>query len=88
MLISDHVSDQAPSFGGCFTLGVASEQPFGFSRGVVKFEGLLARADGETLSIELLDERVTRFQLNDRTRSTADGTPGCVSHYGCRVGGG
>jgi hypothetical protein len=72
-VIPDHAPAQAPSSGGFFTLGAGSEKPHGSSHGVVKFEGVLARADGETLSIELPDERVIRFQVNDRTQYAPDG---------------
>jgi hypothetical protein len=49
--------------------------------GAVKFEGALARADGQTLSIELPDERVIRFQLNDQTRYMPDGPSGRLAAF-------
>lgn len=73
--------DEAPAAGAFFTLGAASEQPFGFSRGIAKFEGLLARSDGKTLSVELQDQRVIRFQLNERTRYTPDGSAGRLAAF-------
>ncbi|MGA2878257.1 MAG: hypothetical protein ABSG13_04845 [Bryobacteraceae bacterium] len=78
---SGQPSDGTPSSGGFFTLGAGSEPLVGFSRSVVKFEGLLARSDGETLSIELPDQRVIRFQLNEHTLFTPDGPPGRLSAF-------
>jgi hypothetical protein len=43
------------------------------SQKAVRFEGLLARADGQTLSIELADQRVLRFRLDAKTRYLRDG---------------
>jgi hypothetical protein len=43
------------------------------SRKPSNFEGLLARSDGNTLSIELADGRVMRFQLDAHTRYAPDG---------------
>jgi hypothetical protein len=81
-VISDHVTDDSPVSGATVTLGttaIPSGPPpaassRGSSRGLFNFEGLLARSDGKTLSIELADERVMRFQLNERTRYTPDGS--------------
>lgn len=47
--------------------------PFGPPGNRVTLEGLLARSDGDTLSIELSDQRVVRFQLKEKTRFKADG---------------
>jgi hypothetical protein len=41
----------------------------------VRLEGLLARTDGETLSIELHDERVVRFRLDEKTRYQPETPP-------------
>jgi hypothetical protein len=75
------VTDDTPP-GGFFTpgpipIGPAVATPLsgtgGSSRGAASFEGLLARSDGDTLSIELPDERVMRFQLKPQTRYLPDG---------------
>jgi hypothetical protein len=79
-VISDHAADEAPASIGLSLPGLSSpltgppagSSP-GASRGVVNFEGLLVRSDGDTLSIELPDERVLRFQLDPRTRYIPDG---------------
>ena len=88
--------DEGSSSGGFFTLGVSptasglslgssagsSAGPTGSSaRNVVNFQGLLARSDGKTLSIELEDERVIRFRLNERTLYTPDGPPGRLAAF-------
>jgi len=79
-VVPSQSSDEAPA-GGFFTSGVASEQPSGSSKGAVKFEGLLARSDGVTLSVELADERVIRFQLNAGTRYMPDGPSGRLAAF-------
>ncbi len=53
-----------------------STSPAGSPRGDMKYEGVLARSDGDTLSIALPDGRVMRFQLNGRTRYAPDGATG------------
>jgi hypothetical protein len=85
---SDHGSDESPVSGATVTLGGLSTTPSGpsagssrGSRGAFNFEGVLARSDGQTLSIELADERVMRFQLNQRTRYVPDGQPGSLSAF-------
>ncbi len=55
--------------------------PVGASHGVMKFEGVLARSDGNTLSIQLNDERVIRFQLDQRTVYLLDGSPGRLAAF-------
>ena len=47
--------------------------PSGPPRSCVSLEGLLARSDGETLSVELPDQRVFRFRLDDQTRYKPEG---------------
>jgi hypothetical protein len=49
------------------------EWPFGPPGSRVNLEGLLIRSDGETLSIELPDQCVIRFQLRERTRYKLEG---------------
>jgi hypothetical protein len=45
------------------------------SHKAVHFQGLLARSDGQTLSIQLRDQRILRFQLDSKTRyAPADGS--------------
>jgi hypothetical protein len=58
-----------------------SVPPVASTRGVAKFEGLLARSDGDTLSIELGDERVVRFQLDQHTQFLPDGPKGRLSAF-------
>jgi hypothetical protein len=75
------VTDDTPP-GGFFTpapvpLGAVG----GTARGVASFEGLLARSDGDTLSIELADQRVMRFQLNQQTRYLPDGPAGRLAAF-------
>jgi hypothetical protein len=60
---------------------VTFDPMFGSSRKVVSFEGLLARSDGETLSIELADQRVMRFRLDAQTRCLPDGPSGRLSGF-------
>ena len=62
------------------TSGVAGSMT-GAAHGLVNFEGLLARSDGDTLSIELPDERVMRFQLNPKTGYTPDGNTGRLAAF-------
>ena len=80
--------DAAP--GGFFTpapvpagpgLGSKLSVPGGTPRGAASFEGLLARSDGDTLSIELPDQRVMRFQLNQQTRYLPDGQAGRLAAF-------
>jgi hypothetical protein len=47
--------------------------PFGPPHSRVNLEGLLAHSDGETLSIELSDRRVIRFQLKQQARYQPEG---------------
>jgi hypothetical protein len=42
--------------------------PFGPPHSHASFEGILARSDGQSLSIELHDQSVIRFRLDQRTR--------------------
>ncbi len=56
--------------------------PFGPPQSIVKFQGLLARADGETLSMELPDRRIIRFLVDRQTSYLAEGLrriAGCIS---------
>src|SRR5258708_3972254 len=55
--------------------------PFGPPRSHVSFEGILARSDGQTLSIELHDQRIIRFQLDDRTRYKPNGMPESLTTF-------
>jgi hypothetical protein len=87
-VISDQSPDEGPFSGGIFS-PIRSPESSGqspsslgiSSRGIVNFEGLLARSDGDTLSIELPDERVMRFQLNERTRYVPDGPSGRLAAF-------
>src|ERR1700733_7479719 len=47
--------------------------PFGPPHSKVTLEGLLAHSDGTTLSMQLSDRRVIRYQLNPHTRYQAEG---------------
>jgi hypothetical protein len=58
-------SDRTGSQNGFSISGLGT---FNSSNKVVSFEGLLARSDGQTLSIELPDQRVMRFKLDAETR--------------------
>lgn len=49
--------------------------------GPVNFEGVLARADREILSIELRDTRIIRFQIDDKTQYTRDGSDERLSAF-------
>src|ERR1700689_1215664 len=84
-VISDQSAKETPFSGGVFVSGVPSgpngESPGVSSSGVVNFEGLLARSDGSTLSIELPDQRVIRFQLNQWTRYSPESPPGRLAAF-------
>lgn len=84
-VIPDQSSEVPFSIGINGPLGSASfpaRHSTGYSgRSEVTFEGLLARSDGETLSVELADERVIRFQLSALTRYVPDGTSGRLSAF-------
>jgi hypothetical protein len=67
---------------------VRSDQPLdqtrssdGSARKLVSFEGLLARSDGDTLSIELADQRVMRFKLDTKTRYLPDDPAGRLAAF-------
>jgi hypothetical protein len=60
---------------------IAGLGTFGPSRKLVGFEGLLARSDGQTLSIELADQRVMRFRLDPQTRYLPNGPSGRLSGF-------
>ncbi len=47
----------------------------------VSLDGLLARSDGETLSVVLSDHRVVRFRLEDRTKYQPDSLPEKLSTF-------
>jgi len=64
--VADPSSDQVPA-PGRLLLGNSAGNTSG---NPVKFQGLLARSDGVTLSLQLSDERVIRFQLDARTTYT------------------
>src|SRR5579862_7514914 len=77
-IVSNPSTEQGPFSGGIF-LGKPPESggsglssnpgpdPIrSFSGKKEKFEGLLARSDEITLSVQLADERVIRFQLDPR----------------------
>ena len=55
--------------------------PLGPPRSTAKFEGLLIRSDGDTLSVALTDQRVIRFQLSDQTKYTVEGAPRPLSDF-------
>jgi hypothetical protein len=84
-VISDQSAKETPFSGGVFITGIPPgpnrESPSGSASGVVNFEGLLARSDGSTLSIELPDQRVIRFQLNERTRYSPESSPGRLAAF-------
>lgn len=87
--VSDQPAEEAPLSRGIFMQGRSPESagPLGSlenGRGahkIASFEGLLARSDGNTLSIQLPDERVMRFQLNARTRYLPDGPSGRLAAF-------
>jgi hypothetical protein len=49
--------------------------PFGPPKTRVRLEGFVARSDGETLSIELPDERVIRLRLDEKTQYRPETPP-------------
>jgi hypothetical protein len=55
--------------------------PFGQPHTRVRLEGLLVRSDGETLSIELADQRVIRFRLDAKTRYFPDAQRGNLTAF-------
>ncbi len=67
---SDQSADRTPPSAGFSISGVGT---FDSPPKIVSYEGLLARADGVTLSLELADQRVLRFTLDARTRYLPDG---------------
>jgi hypothetical protein len=86
--LADQSDDQRSSSDG-FTLRGPSTfgSPSGSSSNGLsskknaKFEGLLARSDGQTLSIELRDQRVMRFRLDAKTRFSPDGASGRLAGF-------
>jgi hypothetical protein len=68
-----------PADGFTLTLGAGTFSSS--SHKLVRFEGLLARSDGQTLSIELPDERVMRFRLDAKTRYSPEGGSGSLSGF-------
>jgi hypothetical protein len=80
------VTERSSSLGG-FTLGgssmtgLGSGGSSGAAHKIVRFEGLLAHADGLTLSIELADQRVMRFRLDAKTRYLPKGGAGKLSDF-------
>jgi hypothetical protein len=67
---------------------VRSDQPLdqtrssdGSRRKLVSFEGLLARSDGDTLSIELADQRVMRFKVDTKTRYLPEDASGRLAAF-------
>jgi hypothetical protein len=67
--------------GIVFSAGGFAQQLADQSPKEVSFEGLLARSDGNTLSIELADQRVMRFRLDARTRYLPDGDSGRLAAF-------
>ena len=55
--------------------------PFGPPHRHVRLEGVLECSDGETLSVELHDQRVIRFRLDERTRYKPDAPPEQLSSF-------
>ena len=53
---------------GTGSFGLPGTSSGSSSHKMLRYEGLLARADGQTLSIELADQRVIRFRLDSKTR--------------------
>ncbi|MGP0072323.1 MAG: hypothetical protein ACLPWF_10355 [Bryobacteraceae bacterium] len=71
-----------PPDGFTLTMGTATLSSSSSStHKLVRFEGLLARSDGQTLSIELPDERVMRFRLDAKTRYSPEGTSGRLAGF-------
>jgi hypothetical protein len=65
-------------FGSFGTAGASSGLG---SHKIGRFEGLLARADGQTLSIALADQRVIRFRLDSKTRYLREGAAARLSGF-------
>jgi len=59
----------------------SSGWPFGPPHNRVTLEGMLAHSDGETLSLELSDQRIVRFLLNDQTRYKPERGPDQLSEF-------
>jgi hypothetical protein len=77
---SDRSTDRAqPSDGFTLTMGMGTFSST--SHKPVRFEGLLARSDGTTLSIELPDQRVMRFRLDAKTRYLPDDASGRLAGF-------
>jgi hypothetical protein len=55
--------------------------PFGPPKTRVRLEGLLTRTDGETVSIELHDQRVIRFRLDEKTRYQPESQPDDLTSF-------
>lgn len=66
--------------GGPITTSRGSDSPSS-ERGPANFEGVLARADRETLSVELQDQRFIRFQINDKTQYVPSGSEQRLSAF-------
>lgn len=83
-VISDDSGDNHLSLGvgvgGPIRTSRSSDSPSS-QHGRVTFEGVLARADRETLSIELHDERVIRFQITEKTQYTPEGSDQSLSAF-------
>jgi hypothetical protein len=88
--VSDQPSEDSLNLRGIFMQGRSPESAGSLgslagaartSRKTGNFEGLLARSDGDTLSIQLADGRVMRFQLNAHTRYLADGGLGRLAAF-------
>lgn len=65
------------SLGGQ-TLGLGET---GSSHKVVNFQGLLSRSDGDTLSVELPDQRVMRFKLSPQTHYQPEDSSGRLAAF-------
>jgi hypothetical protein len=88
--VSDRPTEDAPPSRGIFMQGRSPESagplgsladPARASRKPMNFEGPLARSDGDTLSIELEDGRVMRFQLDEHTRYAPEGPAGRLAAF-------
>lgn len=55
--------------------------PFGPPRTRVHLEGVAMRSDGETLSIELPDQRVVRIRLDQATRYNPAASPAVIASF-------
>jgi hypothetical protein len=75
---SDQSAERTPPSAGLSISGVGT---FDSSPKVVGYEGLLARSDGVTLSLELADHRVLRFTLDARTRYLPDGPSASLAAF-------